>query len=65
MQYIFVMYSHDPNYIYMEPMKNRTAEEILAAFQCRNDIFIKAGFKPLLHRLDNECSNILKAHLGA
>ena len=32
MQYIFVLYAHDPNYIHMEPMKNRTAEEILAAF---------------------------------
>ena len=63
MQYIFVMYSYDPNYIHMEPMKNRTKEEILAAFQRSNSILVNAGFKPLLHRLDNECSNILKDHL--
>jgi len=63
MQYIFVMYAHDPNYIHLEPMKNRTAGEILAAFQRSNNVFTKAGFKPQLHRLDNEASNILKDHL--
>ena len=57
MQCIFVMYAHDPNYIHMVSMKNRTAEEILAAFQQNNNIFIKVGFKPLLHLLDNECPN--------
>ena len=39
MQYIFIMYAHDPNYIHIEPMKNRTAEEICEAFQRSNDIF--------------------------
>ena len=63
MQYIFVMYAYDPNYIHLEPMKNRTAEEILAAIQRSNDTFLKSGFKPKLHRLDKECSNILKDHL--
>lgn len=63
MNYIFVMYVYDPNYIHMEPMKNRSAGEILAAFQRSNAIFTKAGFKAKLHRLDNECSQILKDHL--
>ena len=60
MQHIFVFYNYDANYIHMEPMKSRHATEILAAFQRSNDIFLKAGFSPRLHRLDNECSTVSK-----
>ena len=63
MQCIFVFYNYDANYIHMEPMKSRHASEILAAFQHSNEIFLKAGFSPRLHRLDNECSTVLKDHL--
>jgi hypothetical protein len=63
MQYLFVFYSYDTNTIHMEPMKNQTAGEILAAFKRCTAELVQAGFKPQLHRLDNECSNILKTHL--
>jgi hypothetical protein len=33
MQYLFVFYSYDTNTIRMEPMKNRTAGEILEVFK--------------------------------
>jgi hypothetical protein len=54
MQYLFVFYSYDTNTIRMEPMKNRTAGEILAAFKRCTAELVQAGFKPQLHRLDNK-----------
>ena len=63
MQYIFVLYCYDANYIHMEPMKNRYDTDILSAFQRSQEVLNQAGFPPRLHRLDNECSNLLKAYL--
>jgi len=46
--------------MHAEPMKNRTKESILHAHQRAHAIFVKAGLRPQLQRLDNECSDILK-----
>ena len=42
------------------PIKNRTAESILDAYKQVHAKLVKAGLKPQLYRLDNECSQILK-----
>ena len=58
--YLFVLYDYDSNCILCEPIKNRTKHSILAAFKVLHSQLIKAGIRPKLQRLDNECSDILK-----
>ena len=58
--YLFVLYDYDSNAILCEPIKNRTKHSILAAFQNLHGQLVKAGVRPQLQRLDNECSDILK-----
>jgi hypothetical protein len=59
-QYLFVLYDYDSNSIHAEPMKNKTAKCILAAYKTVHQRLCTAGLKPQLQRLDNECSQILK-----
>jgi len=58
--YLFVLYDFDSNSIHAEPIKNRSAASILAAYKTIHARLCKAGLKPKLQRLDNECSQILK-----
>ena len=56
MQYICVFYIYDPNYIKGIALKSREKEKLLRAYQevytfCKN-----RGFKPRLHKMDNETS---------
>ena len=60
MKYVFVLYDYDSNSVHPIPIKNRSAESILNAYQLVHSKLVKAGLKPKLHRLDNECSDILK-----
>ena len=61
--YIFVLYDYDSNTIHPVPIKNRTAESILEAYKQVHQDLVKAGCRPKLHRLDNECSSILKEYM--
>ena len=63
--YLLVLYDYDSNCILAEPMKTRTAKSILTAFQTVHAKLCKAGLRPKLQRLDNECSAILKEFLSA
>jgi hypothetical protein len=63
--YLFVLYDYDSNAILCEPIKNRTKHSILAAFQMLHTKLVKAGVRPKLQRLDNECSDILKDFMTA
>ena len=63
--YLFVLYDYDSNAILCEPIKNRTKHSILAAFQVLHTKLVKAGVRPKLQRLDNECSDILKEYMTA
>jgi hypothetical protein len=54
--YLFILYDYDSNCILAEPMKNRTAQCILGAYKTLHTKLVKAGLKPKLQRLDNECS---------
>ncbi len=51
----------DSNAILVEPMKNRTAGEMIRAYQVLIDQINSAGIFPKLHILDNECSAEMKA----
>ena len=63
--YLLVVYDYDSNGILVEPMKNRTANSILQAFTTIHARLVAAaGLRPQLQRLDNECSEALKAFLS-
>ncbi len=51
----------DSNAILIKPMKNRTANEMIRAYQVLIDQLNSAGIFPKLHILDNECSAEMKA----
>ena len=57
---LLIVYDYDSNYIHAEPMKSKTAKEILQAYQRAHKKLVEAGLHPRLHRLDNEASAILK-----
>jgi hypothetical protein len=57
--YLFVLYHYDSNCILCEPIKNRTKTSILNSFQRLHTQLVRAGVRPRLQRLDNECSDIL------
>ena len=60
-QYLFILYHYDSNTIHAEPIPDRQAKTILKAYKLRYDLLVSRGFRPQLHRLDNECSDLLKS----
>jgi hypothetical protein len=60
---MLVVYEYDSNFIHVEPMKNKTGPEILAAYKRAHDLFASRGLKPQLQRLDNEASTALKTYM--
>ena len=62
-KYIMIMYDYNSNSILGEPMKSRTGEEILRAFRKMHGQLKECGITPKLHRLDNECPDILKSYM--
>jgi hypothetical protein len=63
--YLMILYDYDSNAIFAEPLRNRTAASILAAYKKLHARLCAAGFRPKLQRLDNECSSALKEFLIA
>ena len=59
-KHILVVYEYDSNYIFVEPMKSKTAAAHVLAFEAVLKRLKTASLKPVLHRLDNECSALLK-----
>ena len=57
---ILVVYDHDSNAIFAEPMKTKSGAEYLAAYKRVHSTLTKAGLKPKLQRLDNEASTALQ-----
>jgi hypothetical protein len=58
-----ILYDYDGNAILAEPMKNRTDDKIIRAYQVLHDCLVAAGLKPCLQKLDNEASHCLKQFL--
>jgi hypothetical protein len=61
--YLMVVYDYDSNHIFAQPFRNRTAKCILDAYKIVHAQLVKAGLRPRLQCLDNECSAILKDFL--
>ncbi len=54
--YLVIFYVYNANFISSFPIKNCTKEELLHAFQLTYEYLTCCGFKPLLHKMDNETS---------
>jgi hypothetical protein len=54
---------HDIIAILAKPIKDRTAPELLKAFQFMEQELVARGLKPKLMKLDNEASKLLKDYL--
>ena len=52
--YVMVIYAYDANAILAEPLKNRSAGEIVKTWKILNEKLEKAGVSPLIYILDNE-----------
>jgi hypothetical protein len=61
--YLFVIYDFDSNLVWAERMKNRKADNMVQAYCKIHMMLVKAGLRPRLQHLDNECSNALKEFL--
>ena len=64
-QYIMVLAEIDSDSILVEPMKNRTAGEMVKTYQCLIDRLKDCGITPKHHVLDNECSAEFKQAIRA
>jgi hypothetical protein len=62
-KYIMILYDYDSNAILAQPKKDRTAPELLKAFQIMEQELVARGLKPKLMKLDNEASKLLKMYL--
>jgi hypothetical protein len=58
-----VLYDYDSNAILAKTIKDRTASELLKAFQFMEQELVSKGLKPKLMKLDNEASQLLKDYL--
>ena len=62
-KYIMVLYDYDSNAILTAALPNKQASSIKNAYTTLYHRLCQRGFKPRLHTLDNEASNILKEFL--
>jgi hypothetical protein len=53
-KYIMILYDCDSNAILAQPIKNRTAPELLKAFQFMEQELVARGLTPKLMKLDNK-----------
>jgi hypothetical protein len=58
-----ILYDYDINAIMAQPIKDRTAPELLRAFQVMEQELVARGLTPKLMKLDNEASKLLKTYL--
>jgi hypothetical protein len=58
-----ILYDYDSNAILAQPIKDRTAPELLKAFQMMEQELVARGLTPKLMKLDNEASKLLKTNL--
>jgi hypothetical protein len=63
--YVVIFYIYDANYIRLVPIKNRSKEELLRAYPETYDWLVQQGFKPQLHKLDNETSHEVDAFVSS
>ena len=59
-KYIMVLFELNRNNILSEPMRNRTAGEMMRSYQKMIDRLKEKGIQQKMHLLDNECSEEFK-----
>jgi hypothetical protein len=62
-KYIMILYDYDSTAILTQPIKDRTAPELLRAFQIMEQELVTRGLTPKLMKLENEASKLLKTYL--
>jgi hypothetical protein len=60
---LFVLYDYDSNSIHAAPMKTKSGPDIVAAYTAIHNTLVRAGLRPRLQRMDNECSTVLRDFL--
>ena len=63
-KYLLVVYDYDSNHIFAEPLPSRFDKSLLQAFKTIHRKLKAAGLTPKFQRLDNECSQAIKAYLA-
>ena len=56
MKYVCIFYIHDGNFIMGVPIKSRQKGELHQAYQIVYAWYTERGYKPQVHKLDNETS---------
>lgn len=59
-KYLMIVYDYDSNAILQEPLKNKTSNELIRAWQKIHQRLAKGGSQPQLYILDNEFSTEMK-----
>jgi hypothetical protein len=65
MKYVCVFYIYDSNFITGVPIKNRSKEELLRAYKKVYEFCKQRGYKPQLHKLDNETSKEVEKFIAS
>ena len=63
MQYFFIAYDYDTNYIFAKPISNLKDESIIAAFESVFNELKDKGHKPTFNVTDNQCTKPIEAFL--
>jgi hypothetical protein len=64
-QYMMIMYCEDANYIHVELMQSRHADEFVKAYTSGVEFFTRRGVRPVFERLDNETSKLLETYCSS
>ncbi len=62
--YVTLFYFYNANAIWSVPIKNRSKEELLRAVTEVYACLTAQGYRPLLHKMDNETSHDVKAFIA-
>lgn len=65
MKYVCIFYIYDANFIKSLPIKSREKKELLRTYQEVYSFCQEHGFKPKLHKLDNETSKDVEAFIAS
>jgi hypothetical protein len=60
---MMIFYDHDSCTILAEPIKSRSASELLLAFTKLHQYLTSRGHRPALQILDNACPHVLKQYM--
>ena len=59
-KYVCLLYDYDASTILLEPLNNRTGQEIFIAYSKLKFYITERGFQPKIHWIDNEAYKALK-----